>query len=224
MIRKLLKKQEGFTLPELTISISVALVVSALSMLIFINYYGSILRADVESRLVVDSQILLRNLVDELRIATGIRSTNLNSDPYAPTGGWATDLDNAILIIALPARDDAREFIIDPLTGEPYENEIVYFAEDDILYRRSIPHPDATGNTLGPTCPAAFATASCIEDRELSDDFISLNFVFYDQDDNVIPGTDLARSVEMNIELGREVFGGVVDITNNIRMTMRNGQ
>jgi prepilin-type N-terminal cleavage/methylation domain-containing protein len=215
-------KEDGFTLPELTISLSVALVVSALSLILFIAFYGGILRADVESRLVVDSQILLRNLVDELRIATAIRENNLNPDTYAPGGGWATDLDNAILIVAIPARDENKDFIIDPLTGEPYENEIVYFAEGDVLYRRSIPHPDATGNTLGPTCPAANSTTSCIADRELSDDFIELEFVFYDQDNAVTTSTDLAESVEMNIELGRPVFSGEVNIQNRIRMTMRN--
>lgn len=217
-----LKEQDGFTIPELTVAIVVALIVSALSLLIFITFYGSVLRSDAESRMVVDSQILLRNLVDELRISTGIRENNLNSDPYAPGGGWATDLNNAILIVALPARDSDKNFIIDPLTGEPYENEIVYFAQDDILYRRSIPHPDAEGNTLGPTCPKQNATESCIPDRELSDDFSSLNFTFYDQDNNETETTALARSVEMNIALGRTIFGAPVEITNNIRMTMRN--
>lgn len=214
--------QAGTTIVELGIAVSVATLVSILMFLIFTTFYGSVLRADAESRLVVESQIILRNIVDEMRIATSIRDTNQNSDPNEPSGGWATDLNNAILIIAIPARNDDKEFIINDLTGEPYTNEIVYFADEGTLYRRAIPDTAATGNTLGPTCPEALATSSCIADRVLTENFENLTFMFYDQDDVITTVNSEARSVDMTIDMKRVSFSGDITIENNIRMTMRN--
>ena len=213
---------KGFTITELAIAAVVAGIVSVAVVGIVIVYYGGILRGDVESRMVVDSQIILRNIVDELRISSAVRTTNVIPDANEPTGGWSTSTDNAILIIATPARDGSGDFIIDDLTGDPYLNELVYYASDDVMYRRILANPSATGNSLETTCPAAIADASCRADSILSEEYDMLDFVFYDQDDAETADPNLARSVKMDINLARTLFGEEVRVDNSIRVTLRN--
>lgn len=217
-----LRERPGFTVTELTISTVIAATISVITLTVVIVFYGSILRSDVRSRLTVDSQIILRNIVDELRVASNVRDTNTINDTYAPSGGWQTDSNNAILIIAQPVLDNDGEFIMDPNTGEPYENEIIYFAEGNYMYRRVLANPEPAENNLKTTCPEEEATASCLPDGEVSPDYELMNFVFYDQDDNVTTNTDLAESIEMEINLSRDVFGDAVRTDNNIRVTLRN--
>jgi hypothetical protein len=213
---------QGFSIAELTIAIVVAVIVSIMLTMITIVFYGSILRGQIESELAVESQIIFRNIVDELRLASEVRETNLIVDANSPSGGWNTDTSLAILIIAIPAVDNSRQFIIDDTTGLPYQNEIVYFASDGSMFKRFLANPDATGNKLTTTCPAILADTNCPEDAELSQDYEAMNFIFYDQDDKVTVDTTLARSIEMNIDLSRNIFGGDASAKNNIRVTLRN--
>ena len=218
---KLSLNQKGFTITELTISMGVATIVSAILLTIMIVFYGNILKNDARSRMTVDSQIILRNIVDELRVASSIRDVNNIADPYAPGGTWQTSSDEAILIISLPALDSSREFIIDE-NGDPYQNEIVYFSEGTTMYRRYLSNPAASGNTGVTNCPESDSTPSCPPDRVVSQDFEDMEFVLYDRDNEVTTDPLLARSVEMTILLQRSIYGEDISSDSNIRITMRN--
>ena len=213
---------KGFSIAELTIAIVVAVIVSIMLTMITIVFYGSILRGQVESEMAVESQIIFRNIVDELRLASEVRQTNSIVDANAPSGGWNTDTNLAILIIATPAIDNSRQFIIDDDTGLPYQNEIIYFANNGAMSKRLLANPDAIGNKLITTCPESIADINCPADAQLSNDYENMDFIFYDQDDVITTDTTLARSVEMNIDLSRRIYGGDAEVNNNIRATLRN--
>lgn len=214
--------QRGFTITELLIA---AVVGGALAVVLFsvtLYMYGGVVSNDARAKLLIESQSILRNIVDELRVGSAVKASNSIIDANEPAGGWTTSNDDLILIISTSAQDSSGNFIIDPLTGDPYQNEIIYYADNQNLLRRTLAHPDATGNTLRTNCPAAMASASCPADRVLTANFKDMNFTFYDQDNAVTTDIALARSIAINIEMARDAYGQTIEIDNQIRITLRN--
>ena len=215
-------KNLGFTVPELSISI-VAMGILITSLLAFGTYYfANVTRYNAFVQMSVDSQNLLRATVEQLRYGAGVRQAATVSDPNAPVGGWNTSNDDFVIVIAVPAIDSDREYIIDPNTGSPYNNELVYFKNDTNLYRRTLAHPDAVGNTLKTSCPAAQASESCPPDNKLVENLDSMIFTLYDQDDAVTADPLLARSVKIDLGLAKVTFGNDLTLDNSIRVTLRN--
>ena len=147
------------------------------------------------------------------------------TDPYKPAAGWVTS--NALLriIVNTPAQDSANNFIIDDLTGDPYLDEQIYFADatNRILYRRTLKNTNASGSTTVQTCPKPNASPSCPADAVLTEHFQSMIFTLYDQDNTVTLVPELARSVLIEVTLNRGASGNDdVEITNKIRITLRN--
>ena len=216
------KDNLGFTVPELSISI-VAMGILVVSLLTFsISYFSNITRYNAFVQMSVDSQNLLRATVEQLRYGAGVRQSATISDPNAPVGGWNTSNSNFVIVIAVPAFDSDREYIIDPDTGSPYNNELVYFKSGTNLYRRTLAHPDAVGNTLLTSCPAAQASESCPPDNKLVENLDSMVFTLYDQDDVVTTDPLAARSVKIDLGLAKVTFGNDLTLDNSIRMTLRN--
>jgi prepilin-type N-terminal cleavage/methylation domain-containing protein len=215
-------KNLGFTIPELTVSI-VVLGILLVSLLGFSTYYSaSVTRNSALVQMSTDSQNLLRATVEQLRYGAGVRQSNTISDPNAPAGGWNTSNANFVIIIAVPAVDSANSYIVDPSTGSPYNNELVYFKNGTILYRRTLAHPDAAGNILKTSCPAASASASCPADIMLVENLESMVFTLYDQDDAITNDPLLARSVKIDLGLMKDTFGTPLTLDNSIRVTLRN--
>lgn len=214
--------QAGTTILELLVVTAVAglLVVSSVTVMLF--FYGDVLRGNLQSRLAVESQNVLRAVVEDLRISSSIRANNSIADANAPGGSWTTSNSNLILIISTPAVDSSNGFIIDSLSGYPYQNEIVYFASGDTLFKRVLANPSASGNRFKTTCPAALASSACPGDVVMSDNFETMDFKFYNQDNNLTTDLTLARSIEMSIDMQRQSFGKEIVFNNNIRITLRN--
>jgi len=118
--------------------------------------------------------------------------------------------------------DTSRNYIIDTDTGSPYNNELVYFKSGTTLYKRTLANPNAVGNSLVTSCPAALASSSCPEDRRLIDDLDSMVFILYNQDNVLTNDPLLARSVEINLDLKKKTFGNPLTLNNSIRATLRN--
>ncbi|HET7629969.1 MAG TPA: hypothetical protein VFK03_01205, partial [Candidatus Saccharimonadales bacterium] len=84
-------------------------------------------------------------------------------------------------------------------------------------------NPDAPGNRYKTSCPANLASASCPADVVLSHHFKDMQFVFYNQDDQVTTNLDTARATKLTIQMHQTTFGGQdIDFENTIRITMRN--
>lgn len=215
-------RSRGFTIVELMISITIIGIVSVGVLGILTNYLVILTRNAIATDMTADSQNLLRATVEELRYGAGVRQTNTITDANAPSGGWNTSNANFVIIIAMPALDNDDDYIIDPLTGQPYNNEFVYFKSGNNLYKRILAHPSATGNALVTTCPKSLASASCPADRYLVDTIDDMVFTLYDQNDAVTTDPLLARSVKIDLSLSKDTFGSPLSLDYSIQTTLRN--
>lgn len=221
-IKRMYTSAAGYTVVELLIVITVIGIMVVPLTFITIHFFGSVTASSLQSQLALEAQNLLRTVTEELRVSSSIRSSNQLNDSNAPAGGWTTSNANLVIIISTPALDSSRQFIIDPLTGSPYQNEIVYFASGKTLYKRILANPDAPGNSWLTTCPASLASSTCPEDKRLTENFKSMNFILYDQDDIVTTDLSLAKSIVVNVSMERPTFGRTLQFDNSMRMTMRN--
>jgi type II secretory pathway pseudopilin PulG len=211
----------GFTIVELNISLIVFSVLMVSLMAVFMNFFVLTTRTNTVTDMTADSQNLLRLMVEELRYGAGVRVSNTITDANNPSG-WNTTNTNFVIITAVPAIDSDDSYIIDSDTGSPYLNELVYFKQDDTLYKRVLAHPDATGNSLTTSCPASVASASCPADRLLLENVSSVEFTFYDQDNILTTDPLLTRSVAIDLTLERDTFGEPLTLDNSVRVTLRN--
>lgn len=215
-------KSGGYTLVELTLSITITGIIMVSLFAIVTNYFAVITRNNLAVDMTVDSQNLLRSTVEALRYGSGVRQTNTISDPNAPSGGWNTSNSNFVIILAVPVVDTNGDYIIDPDTGSPYNNELVYFKEGVSLHRRILAHTGATGNSLRTTCPQNLASSLCPADTKLIDYIDSMVFTLYNQDDALTSDPLQARSVKIDLTMERDTFGQPLVLDNSIRITLRN--
>lgn len=213
--------ESGFTLTELTVSIVLIAVISVSLLSALTYYFTYVSRNNTLVDMSADSQNLLRTTVEELRYGSGVRQTNSIADPNNPAG-WNTGNSNFVIIFAIPALDSIDNYIIDPATGSPYNNELVYFKQGNTLFRRKLSNPAAAGNMLKTSCPLASSSASCPPDTSLIEYLDNMTFNLYDQDDNLTADPLLARSVAVNLFMKRETFGQPLLLDNSIRVTLRN--
>lgn len=214
--------QAGVTIVELLVVIGICSVLLLSFMTVSVYMYGDTIRSSLYAQLATESETVLRSVVEELRQSSAIHTSNANPDANAPGGAWTTSNSSLILIISTPALDAGNNFIVNPTTGYPYENEIVYFATGNKLYKRYLANPAAAGNIRKTTCPQASSSASCPADVLMSSNFKTLNFVFYDQDDNVTTTISSARSIKLLLKMQRTTYGKTLTFDNTIRITMRN--
>lgn len=215
-------KQKGFTIVEVVLSLSIATVIAILLLVISLGYVGDTMRARMTAELAIESQILLRSMVEDVRLAGSLSTTNQNTDANAPSGGWITNDPSNIIIIDMPATDSARNIIYDSNTGFSYDNEVVYFASNGTMYRRTIVDSAATGNVSKTTCPPASVTAECPSDKKFTQYLTDLSFTFYDDSNVTTADATLARSVQITVKLERKIQGKKVTFNNTIRTTLRN--
>ena len=189
---------------------------------VFANFFVIMTRTNTIVDMTVDSQGLLRTMVEELRYGAGVRQSATIADANAPASGWDTSNTDFVIVVAVPASDSDRNYIIDPSTGSPYMNELVYFKSGKTLYKRVLANPAATGNSLKTSCPESLASSTCPADRKLVGNVNTMVFTLYDQDDAVTADPLLARSVKIELGLQKDTFGTPLSYDNNVRITLRN--
>jgi type II secretory pathway pseudopilin PulG len=219
---KTLKSIAGFTVPELAISITIA---GALTLVLFTStfyYYVNTSQSEISTQLALESQTILTQLTDDIRLADSISSTNALSDANAPGGGWVTSDPSNIIIIESPAIDSSRNIIYDSSTGYPYRNEFIYFMSGTTMYKRVLANAGAVGNTAKTTCPAASSSATCPPDRVFSSNVSNLSFIFHDSSDATTSNAASARSVVFSVSMAKKVYGKNITLSNSTRITMRN--
>lgn len=216
------KSQTGMTVVELIVGITIGSVLLLAFMVAMTNYFVLITKNNAAIDMASDSQNLLRATVEALRVGDGVRQTNSISDPNAPSGGWNTSNVSFVIVIASPALDSSHNYIIDPSTGEPYMNELVYYKSNTSLVERRLANPGASGNSLLTSCPASLSSPSCPPDKQLADFVKSMTFAFYDQNNNLTIDPSLACLIKIDLSLDRNVFGSAISLNNNIQVTLRN--
>jgi prepilin-type N-terminal cleavage/methylation domain-containing protein len=215
--------EAGFTLTELLIVTTVMALISVVFLGILSSFYTTINRNNQRTEMTISSQNVLRATVEHLRFGDGIRQTNQISDANAPSGGWNTSNTSFVVILAVPAVDSGKNYIIDPATGSPYMNELVYYKNGTTLMERKLANPNATGNTVTTSCPAASASPSCPADVTLANYVKSMLFTLYDQNDATTTVVANARSININLDMERDSLASKpIQLTTSIRVTLRN--
>ncbi len=214
--------QSGFTVAELLITTAIAGIVLIAISSFMLSFYGGIIATNTEAKLAVESQAILQNIVEELRVSSGVRATNTITDTNAPGGAWTTSNDDLILIISTPVLNDSNDFETSPVTGSPYQNEIVYFAQNGALFKRTLANTNAAENDIVTSCPQASSTPSCPPDVKMTDNFEDMSFEFYDQDDVITSDLPTARSIKLTIDMLKKTYGRTITFRNTIRITLRN--
>ena len=213
---------EGFTVVELMVGITIGSILFLAFMAALTNQFVLITKNNASIDMAANSQNLLRTTVEALRVGDGVRQTNIIADANAPSGGWNTSNADFVIVIASPALNSARNYIIDPNTGGPYMNELVYYKSVDSLMERRLANPSASGNSLVTSCPPSSSSQSCPPDKLLADYVQSMTFTLYDQDNNLTTDPTLARLIQIDLGLRRTVFGSAISINNSIWVTLRN--
>lgn len=216
------RNQAGFTIPELTISMVVTGILVIGLFAGIATYFKLISQNNAGIDLTVSSQNLLRSTVEALRYGGGVEQSNTITDPNAPVGGWNTSNSNFVIVIDTPAEDSAHNYIINPATGGPYMNELVYYKNGGSLMRRALANPGALGNSLQTSCPSNLASSSCPADKDLADYVNSMVFTLYDRNANQITDPTKAHSVKIDLTMNRTIFGTSLSQSNSIRVTLRN--
>lgn len=211
----------GFTIVELLVVISLMAVLGVAFLGISANYFNVINRNNLLAEMTVSSQNLLRSTVENLRYGDGVRQTNQITDPNAP-GGWSTSNSNFVIIIAVPALDSSKAYIINPDTGSPYMNELVYYKSGTSLMERKLANPSAAGNSLKTTCPEASASAACPADTRLAEYINSMLFTLYDQDGAQTTTASATRSVKITLNMQRALPGKPINLSTVMQVTLRN--
>ncbi|MDQ3093641.1 MAG: prepilin-type N-terminal cleavage/methylation domain-containing protein [bacterium] len=217
-----MKNKLGFTIPELMVSMAVASILTVVMFTVTIYFYADILRQQAIAEMAVESQSVLRRLVEDIRTANSIQNTNSLPDANAPPGGWQTSDPNNVMIIASPAYDSTRQIIYNPVDNFPYQNEVIYFGSGSTIARRTIQNTQALGNTLLTSCPEALVTSTCPADITLSKYLDNLTFIFYDINNQVTAVAADTRSISITLRMKRKIHGRDVVFDNTIRTTLRN--
>ncbi len=187
-----------------------------------VNFVGDITRARITADLAVESQLLLRAIVEDTRLADSLSSSNAIADPNAPSGGWITNDPSNVLIIDTPAIDVSRNIIYNTATTLPYSNEVIYYATGSSMYRRVLKESAAVGSIAKTTCPPASATSTCPADKLYTRYLTDLSFTFYDDNNVTTANAASARSVQISVNVKRKIYGRDITFNNTIRTTMRN--
>ena len=214
--------QSGLTIVELMISIGIAGVLATVLLTVSLTFFGSTIRSQVTSEMIVESHFALRTLTEDLRLGESILAAPTLTDANEPAGGWATSDSGNVLIISAPAVDSNNQVIYDESTGNPYTNELIYFVDDGVLHKRFLKNTLAAGNSVTTSCPEAAASSSCPADREYTTHADDIGLTFYDLNNVETADPTQARSVRFNLSMSRRVFGSTVNFDNSILVKLRN--
>jgi prepilin-type N-terminal cleavage/methylation domain-containing protein len=212
--------QAGFTMVEILMTLVIAGVMVGVLFTVTFNYYANAVQSQETAFLALESQTALSQMVDDIRLSAGVGASTALTDANAPVGGWATSDTNNVLIVRYPALAAAQEIIYDPSTGYPYRNEFIYFVNGANLYKRTLKNTSATGNVVVTSCPTA--ATGCPADRLFSKNISNFSFTFYDVNNAVTTDPTLARSVRLQVDLSKKVFGRTISLSNTTQVTQRN--
>jgi len=216
------KKHAGFTITELVLSITIAGIMATVLFTATFYYFVTASQSETSTTLALESQTILTQLTEDIRLADSIASMNALPDSNAPGGVWTTSDPSNIIIIESPAVDSSRNIIYDSSTGYPYRNEFIYFMNGTDMYKRILANTNAAGNTAKTTCPAASSSPTCPPDRLFSSNVSNLTFTFYNSSDATTSDATQARSVVLNVNMAKKSFGKNITLSNSTRVTLRN--
>jgi Tfp pilus assembly protein FimT len=209
----MIRRQDGFTIPELIIMIVVTAILTLLVLSFTISYWGAAARLQNDSTTLVSRLNAGDALRDALNVSSGligqnsIADTNAGSvDATAGPGFW-TQLHavpttvtmptgsniSPVFYFQAPSTDTSRNFIMNGTQW--YQDEFVLFLDGSSksLKLRTLVNPSASADRLKSTCPPAQASASCPADKILAENVASVDTRYFSRSGNTIDYTSIKQ-------------------------------
>lgn len=208
-----MRRQDGFTIPELIIMMVVTTILTILVISFMISYWGGAVRLQNDSGTLVERLNSGDALRDALNVASGLITQNSiadtnagNVDPTAGAGYWVqlhavpgtTNMPSGTTTTPLfyfqaPSTTTSRTFIMNGQVS--YKDEFVLFLDGATksLKLRSLINPSATGDRLKTTCPPSQASASCPADRVMAQNVSSVDTRYFSRSGNTIDYTSIVE-------------------------------
>lgn len=223
---KRLNGQQGFTLTELIVVISVIGILVTVIATVVINNLQAIARENNRAELIRSSQLGLDLITENARLGSNAKTSNRWPDMNAPAaaGGdyfsWQSDAQT--LIVSSPVVDTSGNIVfLDTTQYVPETNEEVYYLKDRTIHRRIIAASGVANNRRKTTCPDDRTSATCRADAKIMDNVDSIEFKYFDvQGNEVVPAN--ARSVQVTVNVSLKSTGGNLNSKLVTRMVFRN--
>ncbi|HET8991750.1 MAG TPA: type II secretion system protein [Candidatus Saccharimonadales bacterium] len=213
--------QSGFTLIELLI-VMIIMGILSLSLANFIvTWLQASSLAQNRSTLLYTAENALDIMTQDIELSGYADLNNQYPDPYAPGGQYGWTSGPQVLVLAKVAVDKYNNVIYsDSAKYITLKDNEIYFLSGTTMYRRTLSSGNSSDVAVT-TCPAADATPSCPADKVIATNVSSLNFSYYDANENIVAPDD-ARSIQASITVYQK--SGVKTITASYatRMVFRN--
>jgi len=198
-----MRKQAGFTMPELILVMVLTVLLTGLLFQFAIGYarYSTVAQAD--SIAFVERLNASDFLRENLGLSSGLISQNSIDDSNAnvPDGSnpthWrllhaikgtfgSTSTVTPLLYYKKPSLNASGTMVYNGTL--PYEDEFILYHDGPSkeLRVRTLANPDVTGNRATTSCPPAVATSSCPKDKVLISDIVSVVLRYFSRSGNDI--------------------------------------
>lgn len=251
--------QQGFTLIELLVYIILTVMMSVLVLQFMLDFWSSaatlendsetfVTRQDagdaLRGRLNSASQLISQNSITDANVPASLQDASgthwkaihaIPGNTAMPASGYAT-----VFYYDAPSVDSSKNFIMNG--AQPYYDEFILYMDGGTgeLLLRTLVNPNAAGDRLTTSCPAAAATSSCPADAIIASDITSVDTRYFSRSGNTIDWTSITdpntgnyvgpdfpsvEVVELTLHLGRRstLNGGTATSNETIvRVALRN--
>ncbi len=215
----------GVTLTEVIISITIISILSLVLMNFMVNWLQQHLVTQTRADLLTHAQDTLDQVTNDIRLASAADAQNriLDSNaPQAPADRQSWRSNSSVLVLATAVEDAGSNIIFsDPANYISEKNNVIYFVQNNVLYRRVIASSVAN-NKAKTTCPQLAASESCSADRAMAENVVGFTVRYFNAQNQEVQPAD-ARSVQLEIKLRKSAFGQMIESTDKTRMVFRNG-
>jgi prepilin-type N-terminal cleavage/methylation domain-containing protein len=211
----MIKNEDGYTLPELIVVISLTAFLATVVFGFSIAYwaYGYKLEARLD---VLTTRLNVSDFIREsVGTATGLINQNslpdahpMSADPaYSPSNFWtlihaipgnkvvgSAGTYTPLIYYRRPSFSTTNTYIMNGT--QPFEDEYVLYLDGSkkALMLRTIANSNATNNRLQTSCPTGYVTTSCPADKTLSTDVTSVDLRYFSRTGLTIDYTSIYDS------------------------------
>lgn len=215
-------KQSGYTLIE----VLVATIITTALLLAVMGFAAARIAHNAHQSARDDmlrhTQQALDIMMDDIRHASHVDGENRWQDDHAPDGQYSWESTEDTLILARPATDSNNDFIYeDPLTYITHKDNLIYFTDNSVLYKRTLAADTGDDGENGATTTCPEGTSGCRSDARLAENVTNFQIHYIDADGNDTEPTS-ARAVEATLEVGDTVYGRDVSVDYTTRAVFRN--
>ncbi len=257
----LIPNESGFTLVELLVAMILTVMFTGLVLNFMISFWSGTATLENDSETLIERQNAGDKLRDALNVASHLVIQNSIADSHVLVGDlndttgnyWkrlyaipgsitmpASGSYTPVFYFEAPSVDSSKEFI---MNGEqPYYDEFILYmnGSNKQLLLRTLVNPDASGDRLKTSCPAASASSTCPADSIIAGDVTSIDTRYFSRSGNTIDYTSITDPVtgdyigpdfpavdvvELTVHIGKSsvIHGGVDTSTETIvRVALRN--